>query len=923
MSISTRMLLGVVLLVGAAKIHAVTENSATKSVLHATPIFRKFGVAEGLPSSSVQALAEDRAGYIWIATVDGLARYDGTGFKIFRHDAVDSESIAGDDVTAIFVDRDDRIWCALQSHGLDVLDASRKRFTHFTNDENDPTSLAEDDVWSIGEDADGSMLLGTGGNGLDRMLPNARGFEHTRHDDSDARSLTSDKIVALHTDRRGRIWVGSDYGLDVARNDGGFDHVDFSAVRTDDGRLNVRKLIEDGDTILAATNRGLVRIDAQLNATLIASAELTHRAVFSLARDKSGDVWIGTQHGLNRWSAAKSFDGFIASDYLPGAISGNLLPDMLVDHEGNLWIASDDGGLMQLPATWRNFSIYRHDAGDSRTLSSNRAQGLSIDAAGGVWAVNLDGGIDRLDPTSGDVERLAGKFPEPASKGLFATTTDHAGRLWLGHAAGVRIYETDRKRFADLPIDARREDALAGGAVGFAETKDAMWVATNGRGLHRVDLRTRTVRRFDAGDSGLRSIDINRIGVEANGSLLVASSAGLDRFDTSANAFAPVAGTPDQTVIEFAFARDGSLWLLEDGALEHLRASAERGDSLRYSRISRYTAKDGWPSATYTGMQIDASGLVWVSGPRGLWRYDPSHRKLRQFDERDGIVNAEFNDAALLQRADGIIVGATLAGIVAFDPSHIVDNAASPPLRLDRISVRRDDRDIEFEPETRSITLNWSDRNLHFSAHALSYINPVANRYQWQLTKFDSHWVDTGSRGEREFSQLPPGRYRLHVRAANASGVWSQPRAPIVIGVASPPWATRWAFAIYAIGFAILFWLFVRSYRTRVERRHAYLLAKQASAAKSEFLATMGHEIRTPMTGVLGMAELLLRTRLDATQLNYARTIQNSGRVLLRLVNDSLDLARIEAGKLKLEMRRSIFINYSARSRNSPNRWPM
>lgn len=895
MSVSAGMLSIFLLLAGVAQT-AAGENPVAADALHATPVFRKFGVAEGLPSSSVQAIAEDHAGYIWIATVDGLARYDGTGFKVYRHEAADPTSIAGNDVTTIFVDRDNRIWCALQSHGVDMLDASRRTFTHFANDEKKPASLAEGDVWSIGQDAAGSMLFGMGGEGLDRMSPDMSVFEHMHHDDADAHSLTSDKIVALSTDRNGRIWVGSDYGLDVARSGGGFDRIDFSLVRHDDGRLNVRKLMEDGDGMLAATNRGLVRIDAHLKAHLIASAELTHRAVFSLARDRLGELWIGTQHGLNRWSAGHA-DGFVASDYLPGAISGNLLPDILCDREGNLWIASDDGGLMQLPATWRNFSFFRHDAGDAHTLSANRAQGLSIDAAGGVWAVNLDGGIDRLNPATGEVERFAEKLRAPASKGLFATAKDRAGRLWLGHAAGVRIYEIDTSRFEDLPVDPHRDDALASGAVGFAETADAMWIATNGRGLHRVDLNTRAIHRFDAGDARLRSDDINRIGVDAGGALLVAGSAGLDRYDEIAGKFAALAGTPDEAIIEFAFARDGSLWLLEDAALEHLRQAGAQ----RYARIDRYTAKDGWPSATYTGMQVDANGLVWASGPRGLWRYDPGNRQLRQFDARDGILNAEFNDAALLQRADGTIFGATLAGIVAFDPLRIVENAASPPLRLDRISVHREDREIDLDVGAKSVALRWNDRNLRFTAHALSYVNPAGNRYQWRLAKFDSHWVDTGNRGEREFSQLPAGRYHLHVRAANASGVWSQPLAPIVIDVAPPPWATRWALAGYAIALIAVFYWFVRAYRTRVERRHAFVLAQRANVAKTEFLATMGHEIRTPMTGVLGMAELLLRTRLDAAQRDYAQAIQNSGRVLLRLVNDSLDLARIEAGKLKLE----------------------
>ena len=886
-----------------------SADACAAAELRSTPLFRKFGVADGLPSSSIHTLAEDHEGFIWIATVDGLARYDGTGFRIYRHNAADAKSIAGDDVTTIFIDRDDRIWCGLESHGLDVLDASRTNFTHYTNDPDDAHSLVADDVWSIGQSQDGSMLLGTGGSGIDRLRfddASHAAFEHAKHDDANARSLASDKIVSIYTSTNGDIWFGSDYGLDLFRN-GGYDHVDFSAVRSDTGRLNVRKLAQNDDgTMLAATNRGLVRIDASLKASLIAGSELTHKAVFSFARDHANELWIGTQHGVNRRDAAGNITGFLASEALPGSISGNLIPDMLCDHEGNLWIASDDGGLMQLTPLWRNFSLFRHDANDEHSLSASRAQGLSVDARGGVWAVNLDGGIDRLDPKTGFVERFGEHLAPPSSKGLFAATEDSRGRLWLGHAAGVRVYRLDDGTFSDLDVDAQRDDALAGGVTGFAETADAMWASTNSRGLHRIDPATFHVARYEEGAHGVRSDDINRIAVDPDGALLVASAAGLDRYDAARDTFSPLPGIPNGTTIELAFARDGSLWLLEDGALEHFCPPKKCGHD-GYTSIARYTAADGWQSATFTGMQVDSAGIVWVAGPRGLWRYDPGKKQLRTFGAQDGLISAEFNDAVLVQRDDGTIFGATLAGIVGFDPLHVAENVQPPPLVIDAVTVTRDSQSMALDAN-HPIALTWRDRDLKVDARALSYANPSGNRYQWQLENFDTGWTDSGNRGEREFSQLPAGSYKLRVRAANASGAWSAASMPIEIEQAPPPWRTVWAFAAYALVLVFASMLSIRAYRQRLDRRHAFRLAQQqrefaerANTAKSEFLATMGHEIRTPMTGVLGMAELLLRTPLDDAQRNFAEAIQNSGRVLLRLVNDSLDLARIDAGKFELE----------------------
>ncbi|HEX6833811.1 MAG TPA: ATP-binding protein [Rudaea sp.] len=873
--------------------------------LRETPLFRRFGVADGLPSSAVHALAQDHAGYLWIATVDGLARYDGVAFTVFRHTPDDPASIAGNDITTLFVDRDDAIWCAVAGHGVDRLDPARRAFTHFVHDEADASSLADDDVWSIGQDASGAMRLGTGGSGLDRLLASGR-FAHARHDDADPRSLASDRITALFTDRRGQLWIGSDYGLDVERTDGGFDGVDLRAIRDDGGRVNVRQFVEDGDALFAATNRGVIRIDAQRHARIETNVGLSHRAVLSLAHDRAGDAWIGTQHGLNRRRRDGAVEHYLANEYLPGAPAGNLIADLLVDREDNLWIASDDGGLMQLPATWRRFALFRRDADDAQTLSANRVQELSVDASGAVWAVNLEGGIDRLDPASGQVTRFAERLPPPATKVLFASMLNRDGQLWIGHAAGVRIESLDGKRFEDLRVDAHDPAALAGGISGFAETADAIWANANGRALHRIDHRTHRIARYEEGTAGLRSVDIDRIGIDGDGALLVAGAAGIDRFDAATGTFAPAPGLPEAAVIEFSFARDGSLWLLENDALEHFCAPRRCAPD-RYVRIDRYGNADGWPSATFIGMQVDAEGAVWVSGPRGLWRYDPASRQLRHFDAHDGLPNAEFNEAALVQRPDGTLFGATLAGIVGFDPHRLAATTQPPPLRIDRASVRRNGVEVAFDP-TQPIELRWDDRDLRFTVRAFSFSNPAANRYEWNLAPFDAAWIDGDARGERGFSQLPAGAYALRVRAASADSDWSAPLSPLLVRVAPPPWATPQAYAAYGLLVVIALFAALRAYRGRVERRHRYALARQqrefaerANAAKSEFLATMGHEIRTPMTGVLGMTELLLRTPLDAAQREYADAIQNSGRVLLRLVNDSLDLARIEAGRFELE----------------------
>jgi len=894
-----------VILAGA--LAASASSQADDAQLYTTPYFQTLGVAAGMPSSRIYKTVQDRDGYLWFGTQDGLARYDGVGFRVYRHDPKDPDSLGGNAVTALFVDRDNRIWCGGEESGLNLLDAGRNRFTHYRHDANEPSSLGADDVWTITQDETGAIWTGSYAGGLDQLKPGATGFVHFRHDSTNPQSISSDNVLGLLPQPGAGLWVGSDVGVDLIETGGKIRHVDFT-VLAGNGRINAITLLDAGDGgVLAGTRRGLLRIDPALRSSVVAADGLTDKLVYGVTTGASGELWVATRHGLNRLAPRGDIARYVENPAVPGAFPGDSVFDAMRDREGNLWFATLEGGAAKLPSAWRNFSLYRNDPGNARSLSANRTLGLAAGADGSVWAVNWDGRIDRLDPLTGAVERLAESRLSVPDKSLWSVLPDRFGQLWVGHEHGLRVYELQSGKFFDVPVDAAKPDALAPGLIYHLaeDSAGAVWVSTYGSSgaLHRIDPASHRVERFDADNAGLRNAEVDQIGFDSGGSLLVASGAGLDRFDAASRRFSAIAGAPGQRVYAFGFARDGTLWLHILGALEHYRVAA---DAL--ALIERVDAAAGWPALTVGGLQVDDAGAVWVSSARGLWRYDPAQRAIRVFDSRDGLASSEFNRLPLIKTADGAIFGGTLAGIVGFVPSRIVENVRPPAPVFDSLIVRRGGRDQPLDAALQKNALLWDDRDLRISARALSFANPAANRYQWRLEGIDPDWIDTGNRGEREFSQLPPGDYRLQVRAAGAAAIWSDPGAPLELSVAPPPWATPLAYAGYSAAFALAVLLAFRAYRQRIKRRYALALAEQqrrfaeqASAAKTQFLATMGHEIRTPMTGVLGMAELLLRTPLQPVQQGYARTILDSGRMMLRLVNDSLDLARIEAGKLELE----------------------
>ena len=618
--------------------------------------------------------------------------------------------------------------------------------------------------------------------------------------------------------------------------------------------------------------------------------------------ESGGGYWIGTTAGLWRQDA----DGehrFGGGDALPGDLPSTRVMDILRDHEGGMWIALMDGGIARLPARWRNFSVWRHRPGEADSLQHTHSEAVSVDDEGGIWISSGRDGIDHLDGKNGRVERLGARLRVQGSplRSLLRIGND----LWVGHFRGIRRYSLTDASHVELPTDEGSAAALPRGWVNrmIQGADGSLWASLRGGGVAHIDPVTQGIRSYRVAADTLSNADISDLILDRHGDPWIAGADGVERLDRQADRFVRVDGSPGEPVHALEFSGDGSLWLHRLGALE--RYDLRDGAMTLSLRLG---SAQGWPAMHISDLHVAADGGLWVASQRGLWRIDNEGRDVRRFSERDGLPSAELIGAFAAGR-DGEVYVNTRAGLVAFNPAAISLDSPSPPLQIVSVSVRRDGDVLHLDAD-RPLRLEYADRDVTIEARVLSFLNPGGNSYRFRLDGFDKDWVDTGARGERVFSQLPAGDYRLQVRAANADGVWSETTPDLDLSVAPAPWRTGAAYLAYFIAAVLLVLLAMRTWRHRVDQRHSMILAEERrraaeelALAKSNFLANMTHEIRTPMTGVLGMAELLQTTRLDDRQRGYAEAISRSGDLMLRLINDSLDLARIEAGKLQLDRR--------------------
>jgi signal transduction histidine kinase/CheY-like chemotaxis protein/streptogramin lyase len=857
-----------------------------------TPQFRRYGVNDGLPSSNVYTVIQDRRGFIWMGTRAGLVRFDGVAFKVFRHDPRDPGSLPSDDVSSVLADSRGRLWSGGgDGAGLNLYQPATGKFRHWRHINGDPDSLAGNDVMALAQAGDGPLWVGLFGSGVDRMTADHR-FVHLRHADGDPASLVSDIVLSLRAEADGRLWIGTAAGLDLRAADGRLRHIRFDGLSK---QPRVWHVDEDGTGVRASTSLGLFAVGDDGVATRLDPGSVPQRNVMSSTRGADGSLWVGTGDGLYWVGRDGRHRHFLQQRLLRGGQPGNLIWQVARDREGGLWLATQDGGVGYLSPDWRDFTSFSHVPDTADSLAGSRIMALAADADGKLLIGGQGGQLDRLDPATGQVEHL-GPSIGVAKESVVALGHAGADRFWVGVHSGLEISDGRHLR--------RVEDPRLSGGVRWmvVDTAGRAYVSKAEGDVFRVDPVTLTATPLAPARSGEADQQTSQL-LWRDGVLWRGSGAGLSRLDATGTRFDAVAGVADGPVNAIALAGD-ELWLARPEALERYRLG---GDGVAH-QMARIDASGGWPGLVAKAMTVDARGRVWMPAVVGLWRYDPATHRFRKFDAEDGLPSAEFTGNNLVRLADGTVYVGTLGGVVGFRPDTQVDRARPPTLTLTAASVRRGGRIVALPLDGHALQLAWNDRQLSISARALSYLDPARNRYRFRLVGFDPDWVDTGTRGEREFAGLGAGDYRLQVQAAGPSGAWADLPVPLAIRVAAPPWATPWAWLAYVLAAMLLGWLAFAGWRRRVEQRHRMqladqqrLLAEQANAAKTRFLATLGHEIRTPMTGVLGMAELLLRMPLPPRQQGYIEAIGRSGELLLKLVNDALDLARIEAGRFELE----------------------
>jgi len=855
------------------------------------PTPRQVTVFDGLPSNTVNRMAEDRYGYLWIATNDGLARYDGRNYRVWRSE----DGLRDNRIWTVLVDARNELWIGTENAGVVRMSADRRQLRFY--DRSSQPLMTSNTVWSLASTPDGAVWVGTYGGGLYRLDDKDR-LQRFLPEPGNPRSVPAASIPFLATLPDGTLWVGTKHG--VARWTG-----------TDFERIAAGVLPSQPVNGLTAEPDGSLWISTMAGATVrrpdghfeAAPWQLPagEQVLGMMLRDEQGGHWLDTRSGLGR-----AVNGQYQTVPLYSAVArGQVRPNWsgaYEDREGGIWLASTNAGLWHLLPRWWQFSVFSRLEDNASSLRNAYVLGTSPSANGGVWTVGGHGALDRFDPVSGRIEQhrtfLNGMH------WLTSVREDGRGFVWVGSTDALLRYDP-RTRALQRWDRSSGADATMEGSIDAMVTcdSDSLWLML-ASGLQQRDLDGHLRQQLENGRDGLQAGQLN-MDVECGpqGRIWLASSRGLLQWQPEAQRFQPVPGAPATPVYAIDVATDGQVWLSEDGRLS--RYLWRKG---RLERQAVIGSEQGYPAIAATGLVVDAQGVAWTSGARGLVRVGADGKSVRLYGVHDGLPSQEFREHTLIASTSGRLVAGTPAGVVAFDPDLVRPSTRRAPLVIERVEVRRNEQVLDLTHDT-PLQIADGDRDLRIVARLLSFADSASNSYRFRLNGYDPDWVEVGPGGERLFSRLPPGAYRLEVQARSADHVWSRVEA-LEFHVQPPWWRSLSGLLVLASIALLLTSWFAWLYRRRLQRQHAYQLAlhkqelaEQASAAKTRFLANLGHEIRTPMTGVLGMSELLLASPLDPQQRGYTQSIRHAGEHLLHLVNDALDLARIESGRLELQSR--------------------
>ncbi len=803
--------------------------------------FERLTVDNGLSQGRVICMFQDRRGFMWFGTEEGLNRFDGISVKSYKNSR-DMHTLPSNYIEALYEDREGTLWVGTKS-GLAKYDRVSETFTRYQSSSSDATSLPANYVTSIVDDISGSFLwVGTYGGGLARLDKAAQKFTTFRKNTARTDALPSDIIWRLTADKSGAIWVGTFKG-GIARymaQSNAF--LRFQPDSALSGELYVQSLCTDHNGIVwAGTGDGLWRLEYR---PITRTGDFTHykadpanptalrnSTVNAVLSDRAGRIWAGTNGGLHLFDRInEQFTRYQNDPSDPNSLVNDGVTSLYEDRSGTIWIGTMNGVSFFNPRAAK-FVTYRPETGRVNGLSSSVIWSFAELSDGRAW-VGTEDGLNRLEtkPLSGvgtfSIFRKNDNLPNQLQDNFItALCTARDGSLWIGTDEGGvhRLQRPDVYGLGSfesyLSNDTDPKSLSSNIVSSIIEDKQGrIWIAT-AQGVSRFDGTDASGKamftRISSDPANLTTTLVNpavtSLLADAQGFIWAGTDNGLSRIDAASlgvksyrvldensdGTLSAQLGADNNAIQALLETKDGKLWVGTQGGLYTFDRASEKFKEVQIGKKNGPHAARQQNISVVLGLLEDNVGSIWISTNQGLCRFTPTDSSARFYDTRDGLQGKEFITGAAFKSRSGIMYFGGLNGFNTFHPDSLRNNSIAPAVVLTEFT--RYGAPIPLDSsisEIHSITLPHNQSTFEIKFAALSYSFAGRNLYQYRLEGYEDEAWHFATSNDARYTNLPPGEYIFHVKASNYDGKWNEEGTSLRIVVKPPFWRTWWFLAL-------------------------------------------------------------------------------------------------------------------------------
>ncbi|HEU4718248.1 MAG TPA: two-component regulator propeller domain-containing protein [Bacteroidia bacterium] len=820
--------------------------------------FSHIGVENGLSQSVVNCTLQDRLGFMWFGTQEGLNRYDGNNFTIYKRNPEDSNSLSNNFIYSMCEDRNGILWIGTNGGGLNSFNPATGKFIHYMNDPKDNSSISNDIVRAVLADDDGTIWLGTDG-GLNRLDPATGKCTRFVNNPNDLYSLSSDNITAMTKDASGNLWIGT-YGKGICMfdkasrkffnyqiTDKELNDLYSAAVVTDEKRKSQCSIVRcllfgDATHLWIGTNGGGVEIfntEKHIFESIlfpgVGKESISNTLVLSLCDDGENNIWIASfESRIDIYNRATGhIRHYVPVEHDFYALNSSGIRTIFRDANGNMWIGTNGDGInvyFTSTSTIEHIRKSEDPSAGNNTLLSNKIMCVMEDKDDVIWMGTSGGGLTTYDRKTNKYTQHP-ELSTSINNSVISLLQSSDGKIWVGtYGEGLNCYDPVTKKITSYSPDNRLDD---GNILCIAEEPSThyIWFGTFGAGMYRLDPKTDSLKQFTKDSSGLSSDYIYTIFFDKSGTLWIGTRTGgvMMRDPLTGKFISYVHDDQDKNSISnnivYCVAEDnaGDLWMSTANGLNRFDRKTKK--------FTTWYERDGLPSDNIYSVVPDEKGNLWLSHNKGLTRFSPSAAegfRFKNFGPGAGVQSSEFNQGAFFSRNGELFFGGQ-KGLNIIDSRNVEPKQPPPPVYI--ISYRRFGKVIVKDTNiiySHDLTVSWRDNNFLFELAALDYVDPSKNLFQYKLDGLDDDWSAPTTNRFVSYTNLPGGNYTLWVKAANCNGNWSEPKMLLHITVNPPFWKTNWFYSVCVIVLIGGVFGFIRYRTSAIKKENRILEAKVA-----------------------------------------------------------------------------------------------